>query len=113
MRELRHDFRRYYGASYDDVPTDEAIDLVLTLPPGSKYMSALDPRLSWSEARTLVADIIDRLYSMQWSQGGISGDEPPHVVRPHELQEREAEREKRASVQDKIHNTKWKDAPDG
>ena len=86
---------------YDDVEADEAIDLIATLPDGALYVAAMDPSRSWSERRTLAADVVDALYWLTWALA-IKHDEvpePPRVTRPADvLRQRErAERRKRAT----------------
>jgi hypothetical protein len=41
VSELRHDFRHYYHVSFDEVETEEAIDLIKMLPPHLCYRTAL------------------------------------------------------------------------
>ncbi|MGN0056477.1 MAG: hypothetical protein ACI360_08590 [Atopobiaceae bacterium] len=50
MRELRHDFRAYYHVGYDDVEVAEAVDLIMTLPPGSLYRASLNPHAALGDA---------------------------------------------------------------
>ena len=51
LRDLRHDFRAYYHVAYEDVPVAEAVDLIATLPDGSRVASALSPSRAWSPER--------------------------------------------------------------
>lgn len=114
MRELRCDFRRYYGCSYDEVPVEECLDLVWGLPDGSLYVAATCPPRAWSEQRQLAADIREAAAGM-WPRGLIDeGGAPSRLPRPWDAElERlaaagEAAEARRAeSVRRTIETTDW------
>lgn len=106
LRELRHDFRRYYGVRYDDVEADEAIDLIETLPRGSAYVRAVRPDLSWSEVREAVADLQDTLWEIAYARAG-SREEPYRVTRPADVVARAAARDKARATRRRIEGGEW------
>ncbi len=109
MRELRHDFRAVYGTSYDSVPTDEAIDLIKTLPDGSLYVCATEPLRSWTPERHRFADVVDAINHLTWA-AYYNHDKvpyPPTTVRPADVAAREAQRKRRKRAIDKLNNTRW------
>ncbi|WP_165247471.1 hypothetical protein [Adlercreutzia sp. ZJ141] len=108
MRELRHDFRRVYGVSYDEVPTDEAIDLVLTLPPGSLYVRVTRPQDSWPEWRHAAADIQDELWRIAYAQAGVKSN-PPQTFRPADIVENARARASVRKAVDVIGSTEWEE----
>lgn len=106
VRELRHDFRAYYGCRYDDVEADEALDLIATLPDGSLYVSKRNPSRSWTPQREAVACLQDTLLEIACAQAGIK-DEPPRVTRPRDVVARRSARRKAAAVRERIASTSW------
>lgn len=111
MRELRHDFRAYYGASYDDVPAGEAVDLILSLPPGSAYKAAASPALAWSDAKHWMADVMDLLLIVNWRLMGCPVElKPAPVERPGDAELRIRAREKAREAREKIEGTEWEEA---
>ena len=82
---------------YDDVGADEALDLIATLPDGALYVAVTDPRRSWSERRTLAADVVDALYWLTWALAMKKDEvpEPPRVTRPADVLMREAREQRR------------------
>lgn len=105
MRLLRHDFRRYYGASFDSVPVDEAIDLIATLPAGSLYVSSVNPARSWSELREVAADVQDTLAALLWRGDGA----PPRVSRPSDAVERMRAAESAKRARAAVEETEWEE----
>ena len=101
LRELRHDFRCHYGVRYEDVEPDEALDLALTLPHGSLLISALNPELSWTPEREMIADLQDTIYEVFWGQGKY------RITRPADIVARKKARDKARKTKQKIENTKW------
>lgn len=99
----------YYHVKYEDVDDlGEALDLVLTLPQGSLYVSRKWPERSWSEAHELAADIQDCLIECACGLRGV--DNAPKVVRPKDIIARRVATEKRRKVRDKLKNTLWEEA---
>ena len=76
-----------YGCAYDEVPADEALDLVLTLPPGSLYVRSRHPEHAWPEWRHAVADLQDDLWAIAFAQAGVQS-ESPRTPRPADAAER-------------------------
>lgn len=107
LRQLRHDFRRYYSVGYDDVSISEAIDLIYTLPAGSMYISAIDPVRSWSVEDHRSADIRDAIYQAICIMRGIDPSNAPKVIRPEDVERQrravEAARKARAIIE----STTW------
>ena len=111
MAELRHDFRHYYGCSYDAVPTREALDLIDMLPDGSKWVAKTYPLRAWSPERQRYADVLDAIYELTW--GLIYNREvvpqPPRVVRPaDELARREAA-ERKERIRRQLESDIWEE----
>ena len=96
MRNLRHDFRRCYGCSFDEVPPDECADLMDTLPDGSLYVASHDPARSWSEQRHLAADIRDTILE--------------YVVRPKHMVAQEKAAKQAARARAAMEQTEWEEA---
>ena len=103
---LRHDFRAVYGCSYDEVPVEEAIDLIRTLPDGCEYVASVDPARSWTGMRHAIADIEDILYRAYFT----SKDGPPHVIRPAEMVEMQRKKQRARSVRRQLEDTEWEEA---
>lgn len=79
------------------MPTDEAIDLVATLPDGSRYVAATEPLRAWSEARTLAADVRDDVMWLTWALA-LDREQvpyPPRVDRPADVAARRADERRR------------------
>ena len=102
LRELRHDFRRYYHVGFDDVEPEEAVDLIATLPPGSMFVSAIHPELSWSPERSAIADLQDTLFA-------VFGFKDVHVTRPADVIARRKAKENARRVKQTIENTQWEE----
>lgn len=111
MRELRHDFRAVYRVSYDEVPADEALDLIMTLPErGSLWRAAKGSAdAAWSEVRHGAADIVDAITARMWQAAGAPGDQPPRTQRPSDVVETLKARSKAAEVKKKMNETKWEE----
>lgn len=114
MRELRHDFRAFYGTSYDWVGPGEAVDLVLTLPRGSLYMGAVDPHLAWADARHDAADIKDMLAALtQMLSSAGTTEGAPRVVRPGTREDTARARARASAARDYIEGTEWREVEGG
>ena len=110
MRELRRDFRAVYGISYDDTPTDEAIDLALSLGFGTHYGASRNPDMAWGYAQYQCADIIDLLAVINWRLAKCPKEFTPNPVpRPGDAKRHQVKQDKAASVADILKNTKWRD----
>lgn len=109
MRELRHDFRRYYGVSYDDVELDEALDLVETLPAGSLFKASLGPVFEWSNERRMAADIANLLYICACRLSGRTDELSLPYTTPESRQRSAAYAEKSRRVRESIENTEWEE----
>lgn len=100
-----------YGCSYDEVPADEAIDLIMSLPPGSAYKAALSPDLAWSADQHRLADVLDVLLVVNWRLMGCPAEyKPSPVERPGDAERRQRARARSRSAAEKIEKTKWKEA---
>lgn len=95
-----------YNVRYEDVEVDEAIDLILTLPKGSAYVSVTCPERSWTVEQESMADLIDALAFMLrgWDK---------YVRRPSDVaaQHRAVERARRARAV--IERTNWEEVEGG
>ena len=93
------------------MPTDEAIDLVLSLPPGSAYRAALDPDDAWDEARYQMASVLDLLLVINWRlMGQPERYRPDPVPRPGDAKRRAEAARKAASARKKIESIEWEEA---
>lgn len=110
MQAIRHDFRHYYHVAYEDVPLDEAVDLLLELGPGTRYRAALSPMDAWSVDRELLAQAVDKL-DLRLLQASGNLDKHVRVTRPIDAYLRKQEAARRESVRNTIKNTKWVDQP--
>lgn len=109
VRELRHDFRALYHVSYDEVPTDEAVDLVLTLPRGSLWRSSREEFGEWTDEEERHAEVIDEVERLirLIATGTTEGSQ--RLTRPADLRARKADSERARSVRERIKQTKWED----
>ena len=99
--------------TYDDVPTDEAIDLIATLPDGSLFAAALSPYRAWSdetEQRAQIVDEIERMLTL-YATGTTEGAQ--RVTRPWMVEERKRVRERTKRAVDRLNSNRWKDVDDG
>lgn len=110
MPLLRHDFRRVYGCSYDEVPIDEAIDLIATLPDGSRYVSAVDPARSWPRWRHAIADLQDEEWAIVAALRGVPADKAPRVMRPADAARQMVALDKARKARKRIEETEWEEA---
>jgi hypothetical protein len=106
---LRHDFRAIYGCSYDEVPVEEAIDLINTLPDGSLYVSSKYPARSWTKEQHSMADLRDQIYAISYGLCGIPANKIPHVMRPAEQIANAHARLKSSEARKRIEETKWEE----
>lgn len=113
MRELRADFRHWYGVRYEDVAADEAIDLICCLPSGSSYLAALNPQWAWSAEHGAIADVCDLLLRQErlTATGNTEGSQ--HVTRPIDVYERSKALDKAREAKKKMETTKWELVDDG
>lgn len=79
---------------------------MLTLPPGSLYVSAIKPELSWPKWRHAIADLQDDLWAVAFARAGCAG-EPPHVTRPAEVIERVKAARQNIKTKTVIETTEW------
>lgn len=97
--------------AYEDVPLDEAIDLVLTLPRGSLWRSAQVEFGEWDDAREGVADVVDAIWALiSLMSTARTTEGAPRVARPSDMRDRKAARKRAASVRERIENTTWTEA---
>lgn len=99
-----------YHVAYEEVPVDEAIDLITTLPKGSLWRSSQVEFGEWDESREGVADIVDAVWaltSLLSSRRTTEG--APRVTRPADLRDRKAARDRAARVRETIRNTTWEE----
>lgn len=113
MRELRHDFRRYYSCCYDEVDADEALDLIASLPNGSRFVASKDPLRSWSDERVFASDIIDAITEAACIIRGIDLSLAPKVVRPADIYARSKAAQKASAMRERIDSTEWEEVNDG
>lgn len=111
LRELRHDFRHYYGCRYDDVPTDEAIDLIRSLPDGSRWAAGTDPLRAWSANRHRDADLLDAVNVLVWCFALDKGvvPTPLTVVRPRDVAARVREAANNKRVRAELESGGWEE----
>lgn len=111
---LRHDFRRYYGCCYDEVPADEAADLVAMLPSGSAYVASRWPERGWSREQEDMATLIDELWQMALYVRGASLEDAvkaaPKVERPETRVATQRAKERAREVKARIESTRWEEA---
>lgn len=112
LRALRHDFRHYYGCAYEDVPPDEAVDLIMSLPPGSAFVAKANPALSWSPEIEALADVRDTLWEIAYARAGVK-EEPYRVPRPRRAAAAAKAKQRAAGVRGRIEGTKWVDVGGG
>lgn len=114
MRELRHDFRAFYGCRYDDCDPAEAIDLIATLPNGSLFLAALNPRQAWSDELNAMYDLFDSLWKFIWMKSEKGTTEgAPQAERPWYAAERSKRRARAHGVRERLENTRWEDVDHG
>ena len=114
MRELRHDFRTFYHVRYEDVEVDEAIDLVLTLPLGSKWRAKRDPDAEWTIDQYRLADLVDSLNVLIWQLSSNSSEwEPQRIERPGDAARRAAYKAKARAARKKLEETTWEEVEIG
>ena len=109
LRELRHDFRRYYHVPYDVVGTEEAVDLIETLPQGSRWAAATDPARAWSDERHLASDVVDAVNRVAWRLGTWEADEPPRVTRPRDVLERARALRRARAARERLESEGWEE----
>ncbi|KFI50011.1 DUF5361 domain-containing protein [Bifidobacterium biavatii] len=69
---LTADFQRYYGLDLDrlghELTIHRAAALAANLPQEARVWAKLDPRLAWTDAQYLLADIRDSLDFLAWAK---------------------------------------------
>lgn len=113
VRELRADFRHWYGVRYEDVAADEAIDLIYCLPSGSAYLAALNPQWAWGAEHGAIADVCDLLLRQERLTATGTTEGAQHVTRPADVYERRRALDKAREAKDKMETTKWELVDDG
>lgn len=108
IRELHHDFRFYYHVSYEDVPTEEAIDLIRSLGPGSRYAGAINPSLKWTLELYQMANIVDYLAVINWRLMRCPEEYTPEPIeRPGDRERTEKAKAAAKRTRQIIEHTKW------
>lgn len=92
------------------MPTDEAVDLVMTLPRGSLWRSSRRPYGEWTEAEELAANVVDAINRLIQLYATGSTEGARRTVRPHTLEAADAERDRAKRAKEKIMNTAWEEA---
>ena len=111
---MRHDFRAYYHVRYEDVEPDEAIDLIFTLPLGSKWRAKRDPDAAWTLDQYRLADLVDAVHMLSWQLSSNASEwEPSRLDRPGDAARREAHLKKAKDVKAKLEQTKWEEVDIG
>lgn len=111
---MRGDFRRTYHVAYDDVPTDEALDLIAQLPSGSAYLASINPADAWDETQYLIANLVDAVnvmaHGMRYTEDFKPVMTPARRAEAKRVEENtEKAKEKVREVKRKLENTKWKE----
>lgn len=105
---LRHDFRRFYGCSYDELETEEAIDLIITLPSNSRWRAARSTHDLWTSEQYRHADVMDMLNVINWRLAGCPSDyQPTPIERPLDKIINEHKRVSAKRAKEIIENTTW------
>lgn len=112
--QLRCDFRRYYGCSFDEVDVGECLDLVDGLPDGSMYVRAVCPSRAWTESRVLAIDLMQEIRNDIEAMLGVPAEKRTHFNRPWDellkaAQEEQAKAEVKQAEEARkyIQNQKW------
>ena len=105
---LRHDFRRVYSCSYDELRNEEEVlDLIATLPDGSLTISKMYPARSWEKWQHSLANIQDQLFMLLCHMP--KGVEAPHVERPQDIINRQRAKAQSRKVSEQLNNQQWKE----
>lgn len=92
------------------MPTDEAIDLIETLPTGSLYRAMKNPDDAWTNDQYQIADVLDLLLVANWHLAGRPPEgKPDPVSRPGDAHRRAQAIKKAKQVAATIENTKWEE----
>lgn len=96
---------------YEDVPADEAIDLVEALPDGSAWAARTDPLRSWSPERHRDADLLDAVEVLVWyiALDKAKTPEPPRAVRPLDRLRRAMEAQRARAAREEIGSDDWEE----
>lgn len=97
---------------------EEAIDLVLTLPPGSLYRAALDRHAALDDRTELAAQAVESLAAIGHLAFGSAAYNDARsqlrLPRPWDAADREEKRAKAHAAVERLNGTKWRDVePDG
>lgn len=95
------------------MPTDEAVDLVLALPPGSLWRAARDPRDAWDDRTHMLVSMIDSLNMITWLLARCPGNQPAKVTRPGDGLARRVARDKARATRRTIRETRWEEVKNG
>ena len=99
---------------YEEVDVDEAIDLVLTLPLGSRWRAKRDPDAEWTLDQYRLADLVDVTNLLVWQLSGNADEwEPQRTPRPGDAARREAHLKKARDVKRKLETTTWEEVEIG
>jgi len=95
---------------YEDVPADEAIDLIESLPDGARWVAATYPLRSWALERHLAANVVDALGLIAYRIGAFDGAaEPPRVTRPRDVAARAEDAERARRVRSEVESDGWEE----
>ena len=91
--------------------TEEAIDLIRSLPDGSAWATSVSPLRSWDERRHRDADLLDAVNVLVWY---LALDKkivpsPPMVVRPRDVMARRREAENNRRVKAQLESDGWEE----
>lgn len=103
--------------AWDDVPPDEAYDLMRTLPDGALSVARVHPERAWCERHRDLRDLTDALWAVaMWNGGGVNRSEATAAMRtgrPEDAARQRAAATKARSVRDVIEHTEWEEVTDG
>lgn len=89
--------------------TDEAIDLILTLPRGSMWRSAQVEHGEWTDEQELFAQVQDRIYQLIKFMASGSTEGAPRIPRPHDMRERDRAAKKARETRRRLDETEWEE----
>ena len=95
--------------AYDDVPTEEAVDLIMTLPRGSRWRAAHMEFGEWDDARESAADVVDAVQRLIRLACTGSTDGALVVARPRVLRARKAASDRARAARELIESTRWEE----
>lgn len=100
--------------AYDDVPTDEAIDLISHLGAGSAYLASIHPADEWDETQYLIANLVDAVnvlaHGMRYTEDYKPLSTPARREEAKRVEENtQKAKEKVKQVKKILEETKWKE----